>query len=211
MAFGNVCVGVLLALSASGQPAIYYRTGNIREARGVVATDKGEEGTTFSGMVGFKVIPSAKGLQLVLIELNLVSKGVPPSRGPTGTLGLNLIDDVIAWYAPRARSGSFSPRMTLPYALIHQLKGLQAIGTKGEDDAFIPFTESMVGKLAVPFPEGLQVREKGSSSAEMELSLDLSSSVFRAHRRRGRVLVLRDGLGQNRDLRSTAPCSLSLS
>lgn len=178
VAFGIVFVGVLLALSASGQPAIYYLTGNIREARGVVATDKGEEGTIFSGMVGFKVIPSEKGLQLVLIELNLVSKGVPTSRGPTGTLGLNLIDDDIAWYDPRARSGSFSPRMTLHYALIDQLKGFQAIGTKGEDDAFIPFTEIMVGKLAVRFPEGLQVQEKGSSSAEMELSLDLSSSVL---------------------------------
>lgn len=173
-----VCVSVFLTIGALGQQGVYYLTGNIRETRGVVITDQGEKETLFNGMVGFKVMPSDKGTQLVLVELSLVSKGASTSRGHTGTLGLNLIDDDIAWYDARLRSGSFSPRMVLHYALIDRIKGFQTLGTKGEDDAFIPFTEGMAGKLTLRFPEGLQVQDKGSTTAEMELSFDLSSSLL---------------------------------
>ncbi len=171
-------VGVVLAVGALGQQEVYYLTGNLREARGVITTDKGAEETVFFGRVGFKVIPSQKGTQLGLIELSLVSKGVGTSSGHTGTLGLNLIDDDIAWYDARLRGGSFAPRMVLHYALIDQLQGFQTLGTQGEDDAFLPFTEGMAGKLTLRLPEGLQLRDKGSSTAEMELAFDLSSSVL---------------------------------
>lgn len=173
----------VLVFVATGQQEVYHLTANFKEARGVLVTDKGEQETFFAGRVGFKVLPSEKGTQLVLVELALVSKGVPTGQGETGTLGLNLIDDDIAWYEARARGASFAPRMTLHYALIDRLLGFKAIGTKGEDDAFIPFTEVMTGKLALRLPEGLQVREKGSTTAEMELTLDLSSAVLGLTRR----------------------------
>jgi len=106
-----VLVAGVGALAQQGVP--YYLTGNIRDASGTVTTDKGDQRATFSGMIGFRVLPTEKGLQFTLIELSLVSKGVPTGRGDSGVLGLNLIDDDIAWYDPKTAGlqGRASPQL----------------------------------------------------------------------------------------------------
>lgn len=164
-AAGVVLVASVLAgvTSLAQQAAPYYLTGNIKEAPGTVTTDRGDQRTTFSGLIGFKVIPTEKGLEFTLFELSLVSKGVPTGRGETGVLGVDLIDDDIAWYDAKTGRASCAPTLTLHDELIDRGKGFRTAKAQPETDVFAPFTETMTGKMSARFPEALKVAEKGST------------------------------------------------
>lgn len=178
-------VGVVASLTALGQqPLEYYLTGNLKEVPGTVATDKGEQRTSFSGAIGFRVTMGPKGeLIWSLIRLNLVAKGVPTEKGDSGTIGLVLADyDHKATYDPRTGRLTAEFRATLHYELIDRVKGYRELGVKGEQDLFAPYTEEMVGKLSGKLPESLQAAEKGSALLSGDVRLDLSSPVLGAVR-----------------------------
>jgi len=164
---------------AFAQQSEYYLTGNFRELSGTVITDKGEQKTTFFGALGFQVVSGEKGLQLTLIELNLVSKGVLTSKGPTGTIGAILIDDDVTWYDSKTGQAQFRPVLSLHYQLIDQIKGFQTTAiTKGENDQFIPFTEKLQGKMSARFPEALRAMEKGTTYMDLDVVFVLDVSVL---------------------------------
>ena len=185
----KVAVVVLAASVLAGvtslaqQSAPYYLTGNLKDALGTVTTDKGDQRTTFFGMIGFKVVPTEKGLEFTLFELSLVSKGVPTERGEAGVLGVNLIDDDIAWHDAKTGRASFAPTLTLHYELIDRVKGFRTTKAQPEGDVFAPHTETMTGKMSAQFPEALKVAEKGSTYVDLEMTFDLSSSVVGSIRR----------------------------
>lgn len=176
-----LAAGVLLSLAGLGQQSLeYYLTGNIKEAAGTVATDKGDQKTRFFGSIGFRVVPTEKGLLLYLFDLNLISKGVPTEKGDSGLLGLELLDaeGKSMMYDPRSRQASTEFRMVLHYELIDRVKGFRQVETKGEMDLFASFTEEMAGKMIVRFPEALKVAERGSINVDLDLTFQLSSSVL---------------------------------
>ncbi len=176
-----VVAGVLAGVvGLAQQPLTYYLIGNLAEAAGTVATDKGSQRTGFSGSIGFRVVQSEKGLLLYLFDLNLVSKGVSTEKGETGLLGLELFDaeQKAMSYDPRSGQASTEVRMILHYELIDRVKGFRQSETKGEMDIFAPFTEEMTGKVSVRFPEALKVAESGSVRAELDLTFELSSTVL---------------------------------
>lgn len=174
-------VGVLTGLIALGQQSSeYYLTGNFREVPGTVATDKGEQRTTFFGSIGFRVVSTEKALLLYLFDFNLISKGVPTEKGDTGLLSLRLVDtfEKPMTYDPRSGRASSEFQMVLHYELIDRVKGFRRVETKGEMDLYASFTEEMKGKMIARFPEALQVAERGSINVDLDLTLELSSSVL---------------------------------
>lgn len=167
----------------SQQQSVYYLTGNLKETAGTIITDKGEQRATFLGMVGFKLVPAAQGFDLTLFELNLISKGVPTAQGHSGVLGLNLIDDEPTWLDPKTARAALSPTLVLHYPLIDQVKGFRQVRGQAEGDVFVPFTETMRGKISVRFPESVKVAETGSTYVDLDMTLELSSSVLGSIRR----------------------------
>lgn len=176
-----VVIGLLLGLSGAGQQLPeYYLTGNLKDAPGTMATDKGSQRTSFSGSIGIRVVESGRGLVLYLFNLNLISKGVPTERGDSGTLGLSLSqrDTKSMSFDTRSGSASTEVRLVLHYALIDRVRGFRQVESKGEMDVFPSFLEEMAGKLTIRFPDGLKVQESGSITAELVLGLELSSSAL---------------------------------
>ncbi len=167
-----------LAYAQTATQDVYYLTGNFKEVAGTVVTDKGEQRTTFFGSLGFQVIPGKEGLQLVLIELSLISKGVGTGKGPTGLLSLIQIDDDIVWFDPKTGRFSLELRMVLHYELINQLKGFRPTQKQGEMDEFVPYTEVMKGKITGSFPEALKVASQGRVKADATVELELSQGVL---------------------------------
>lgn len=179
-------VGVLAALAAFGQqPLEYYLTGNLREVPGTVTTDKGDQRTTFFGSIGFRVVPTEKGLLFYLIDFNLISKGVLTSQGESGVLGVSLAVDPQppSIYDPKTGRASWEFRAILHYELIDRVKGFRKVEVKGENDAFVPFTERLKGKLSGRFPEALKVADKGSTTFDGEIVFDLTDAELGVVRR----------------------------
>ena len=181
---GKVVLAVVLAAMVAGVGYAgqrdYFLTGNLRDVKALVTTGKGEQRTSFTGAIGFRVVPTAKGLALYLTELNLVSKGVPTSRGRTGLTSLWLkAEEAKLSYNPKTGQASGEFMLVLHYELLDKVKGFKRGGVKGEMDEFIPYTETMRGKLVVRFPEGLQPAAKGATTGEVTLfQMELSSKVL---------------------------------
>ncbi|MCS7240738.1 MAG: hypothetical protein NZ651_05800 [Candidatus Bipolaricaulota bacterium] len=174
-------ISVFISLTAfSQQGAEYYLTGNFKEIFGTVVTDKGEQRGEFFGTIGFRVVPGEKGLALYLVEFNLVSKGVPTEKGDSGLLSLRLFDlfEKPLSYDPRSGRASAEFQMVLHYELIDRVKGFRRAEGKGELDLFPSFTEEMKGKASIRFPEALQVAETGGTTADLDLTLELSTAVL---------------------------------
>ena len=174
-------IGLSAGLTALGQkPPEYYLTGNFKEAPGIVATDKGDQQTNFFGSIGFRVVPTEKGLLIYLFNFNLISRGVPTQKGDTGLLSLRLLEalEKPMTYDPRSGRASGEFQMVLHYELIDRAKGFRSVETKGETDLFASFTEEMKGKMIARFPEGLKVAETGSIHVSLDLTLELSSPVL---------------------------------
>lgn len=183
------CVGVFLVACVFAGVAVfgqqpkgeyYVLTGNIKEAAGTVTTDRGDQRTSFFGSVGFRVVPTAKGLLFYLFDFNLISKGVPTDKGDSGVLGLTLADaqDKTMAYDPRSGRASAEFAMVLHYELIDRVKGLRPIKTKGEADVFPSFTEEMKGKMAARFPAPVKVADRGSIGVDLDVTLELSKPVL---------------------------------
>ncbi len=173
-------VSVFIGLMAvSQQPSEYYLTGNLQEVPGTVTTDKGDQRTVFFGSLGFRVVPTEKGLLLYLFQLNLVSKGVPTERGDSGLLSLRLPEfEKPMTYDPKSGQASGELSFVLHYELIDRVKGFRQVETKGEMDLFTSFTEEMKGKLVARFPEALKVSETGSIKVGLDLTLDIGVAVL---------------------------------
>ncbi len=131
------------------------------------------------------MVPTAKSASLFLMEFNLVSKGVYTAKGRTGVLGLRLKgEEARLSYDPRTGQASGKFSLVLHYELLDKVKGFRRGRTKGEADEFVPYTETMVGKLSVRFPEGMRPASKGRVVVEPAiLEAELSSSVLGAVRR----------------------------
>jgi len=164
-------IGLSAGLTALGQkPPEYYLTGNFKEAPGIVATDKGDQQTNFFGSIGFRVVPTEKGLLIYLFNFNLISRGVPTQKGDTGLLSLRLLEalEKPMTYDPRSGRASGEFQMVLHYELIDRAKGFRSVETKGETDLFASFTEEMKGKMIARFPDRpMQVLQAYYVSDEM--------------------------------------------
>ncbi len=174
-------VGVLVGGAGfAQQPLTYYLTGNIKEATGTVATDKGDQRTSFLGSIGFRVVPTEKGLLFYLFDFNLISKGVPTGRGDSGPISVRLADaqGKSMTYDPRSGRASTEFAAIFHYELIDRVKGFRQVRGQAEGDLFVPFTETMTGKMSVRFPEELRVVDKGTTYVDLDLTLALSTSVL---------------------------------
>lgn len=181
-----LAVGVLAGVVGFAQQTLtYYLTGNIKEATGTVATDKGDQRASFSGSVGFRVVPTEKGLLLYLFDFNLIATGVPTGRGDSGMISARLADAQDKSMAYDARSGRASTEFAaiFHYELIDRVKGFRQVRGQAEGDLFAPFTETMTAKMSARFPEALKVADKGSIYVDLDLTMELSTSVVGSIRR----------------------------
>ena len=182
-----IVVAFLLAITFVAIPqqqAQYYLTGNLGGVGGTVTTDKGKQETSFSGAIGFRIVPGEKsGLTMSLVTFNLVAKGVPTAAGDSGVIGLLLAEpEYKGTYDPRTGQIAVEFQSILHYGLIDQKKGYLQRNPKGEADLFASYTERMAGKLTGKLPANLQPAEKGSIKFDGEVTLTLSSAVLGAVR-----------------------------
>jgi hypothetical protein len=168
--------------AAKEQEERYFLVGNLDDIRAVVATDAGEQQTSFKGEIAFVAEPGDKGdLSLVLTRLNLVSSGVATKKGESGVIGLNLAaqGDKPEYQASYdSRTGQFSAEFdsALHYALIDDIKGY--IPSKSEEgDLFLSYTESMGGKIEGRLPEAMKAADDGEVTMNAEIRLELERSV----------------------------------
>lgn len=174
-----VSVGLGLASQDSS-----FLTGNLKGVKGIATTENGSVPIYFSGAIGLKAVPSARGMFLYLTELNLVSKGIRTVKGTTGVLGLRLgVGETGLSYDLKTGRATGEIPLILHYELLDRVKGFRKAGTEGEDDQFVPFTEKMKGKIVLKLPPGTQLRAEGAITASLELEMELSSFVLSVVRR----------------------------
>ena len=152
----------------------YLLIGNIDNVKGTIKTDKGIQDTVFRGQLTFKATPDEKGkLNLALIRLNLLSKGVRTTRGNTGVIGLSLANPVSpAMYSASDGTLEVKSILTLHYPLIDKIKGFRSKAQNG-DANFIPFTEKMNGTLVGKFAKELQPKEGEALRFNGEMMFEL--------------------------------------
>lgn len=161
-------------------PPTHYLRGNIEKAEGFAVTQKGQQGGSFFGSIGFDVWAQEKGSPRVqLSRLNLVSSGVRTPEGESGVIGITLDGPFGAVeYNPRASEFTADVEGTLHYELIDRLRGFRQQECRGECDVFEPYTEHVVGKFAGRFAEPLEPRKEGRTRLEGEVILELSKAVL---------------------------------
>jgi len=133
--------------AAKEQEERYFLVGNLDDVRAVVATDAGEQQTSFKGEIAFVAEPDDRGdLNLILTRLNLVSSGVATKKGESGVIGLNLAEpEYKSTYDSKTGQFSVEFESTLHYAQIDEIKGY--IPSKSEEgDLFLSYTESIRAK-----------------------------------------------------------------
>lgn len=199
LVIGVVVVGLVTLLAIAQKTPIvevkpltlrepgFYLVGNIDDREATVEADKGRQGTTFSGSIGFRVLAQEKEtVQVILSRLNLVSEGVETERGKSGVIGLSLAGTGFKLeYNPRTGEIGGEFETILHYELIDRVKGYRQLERefKGEADLFAPYTETMVGKLSGKFAQPLEPAEKGETRFEGDITLELSSTVLGVVRR----------------------------
>lgn len=164
--------------AAKEQEERYFLVGNLNDIRAVVATDAGEQQTSFKGEIAFVAEPGDRGdLSLILTRLNLVSSGVATKKGESGVIGLNLAEpEYQATYDSRTGQFSVEFESTLHYSQIDEIKGY--IPSKSEEgDLFLSYTESMTGKIEGKLPEAMKAADDGEVTMNAEIRLDLERSV----------------------------------
>ncbi len=168
--------------AAEEQEESYFLVGSLDDIKAVVATDAGEQQTSFKGEIAFEAEPDERGdLSLVLTRLNLVSSGVATEKGDSGVIGLDLVaqgDEPEYTASYDSRTGQFSVEFesTLHYAQIDEIKGY--IPSKSEEgDLFFSYTESMGGKIDGRLPEAMKAADEGEVTMNAEIRLELESSV----------------------------------
>lgn len=164
--------------AAKEQEERYFLVGNLDDVRAVVATDAGEQQTSFKGEIAFVAEPDERGdLSLVLTRLNLVSSGVATKKGESGVIGLNLAEpEYKGTYDPRTSQFSVEFESTLHYSQIDEIKGY--IPSKSEEgDLFLSYTESMTGKIEGKLPEAMKAADEGDVTMNAEIRLELDRSV----------------------------------
>ncbi|NOX45310.1 MAG: hypothetical protein GXO72_06235, partial [Caldiserica bacterium] len=125
-------------------------------------------------------VPFAEGPSLFLMELNLVSAGIPTAEGASGVLGLKLEgrEEALS-YDPKTGRATGEFILILHYELLDERRGFIKGHTEGEMDAFAPRTETMRGRLSMRFPHGLQPAPGGRATAEItSLEMRLSSPIL---------------------------------
>ncbi|SHJ22897.1 hypothetical protein SAMN02745165_01874 [Malonomonas rubra DSM 5091] len=162
MLFGLFLFAAVLSLGACIHRPVqkekpYLLIAKIASAKGVVKTLKGERETVFRGQVAFKVTTADKGqLKLALYRLNLWSPGVVTSRGESGVIGMTLVgEEGTTSYSGKSGRLKAESTLTLHYPLIDKIKGYRS-KPGGGDTNFIPFTETVKGKLVGEFKQGLK-------------------------------------------------------
>jgi len=161
-----------------GQKESYSLVGNLEEVRAVIVTDKGEQQTSFNGMIAFSASPGEKGsMKLVLTRLNLISRGVATAKGDSGVIGLSLVEpEYGSSYDSASGRTSTEFEATLHYALIDDIMGF--IPSKSEEgDQFLSYTERMAGKIEGRFPEGMKAADGKDVTMNADISLELKGSV----------------------------------
>jgi len=161
-------------------PPTHYLRGNMEKTEGVVATDKGQQGTGFFGTIGFDVWANEKGEHRVhLSVLNLVSPGVRAGEGETGVIGLSLGGASIPLeYSPRGGELVGEVEAILHYEQIDERRGYRKQECQGECDLFEPFTERVAGQLSVKLSEPLEPREEGRQRIQGEIVFELKEAVL---------------------------------
>ena len=175
--------GGVKPVAALEQPNTYL-LGELKEIKGIVATDIGEKSTVFNGDIIFRVVPGNKeGLTLILESLNLVSEGVTTGQGDSGVIGIN-IPDREGKVSYDSKTGAFSSefKATLHYDLIDKIKGLVQSKSKGEQDLFYSYTESMDGALTGDLPQNIQASENRMVPLRGQLALTTTNPVVGAIR-----------------------------
>ena len=164
--------------AAKEQEERYFLVGNLDDVRAVVATDAGEQQTSFKGEIAFVAEPDDRGdLNLILTRLNLVSSGVATKKGESGVIGLNLAEpEYKSTYDSKTGQFSVEFESTLHYAQIDEIKGY--IPSKSEEgDLFLSYTESMTGKIEGKLPEAMKAADEGDVTMNVEIRLELDRSV----------------------------------
>lgn len=171
----------------------YFLMGNIKDASGVIDTDRGTQQTSFGGEIAFSLREDDKGIQtLELVRLNLLSPGVGTAAGPSGTIGLNLIEDSAKTnYDQKSGQISSQFRSRLHYALIDKTKGFIPGGGK-ESDVFYSYIETMSGQLDAKLPQDLKLAEGSTTSLNGEIVLVLDDPVIGALQNMRIVISIRD-------------------
>jgi len=166
--------------------------GNIKEANGSVVTDREKQEVVFRGSIGFRAVYGNKRIEsLNLIRLNLHAKGVKSAEGFTGVIGLKLSDPE---YKTRfdLKSGALSStfQSTLHYPLIDRKLGFRDVKKVTGDTCFVPYVETVKGKLEGRLPEELKPDNGQSLQAEFKVIAEIAEHYIRAIREFRCVVVL---------------------
>ena len=166
--------------------------GNIREAKGLIVTDTEKKEVVFRGSIGFKAVYGRKGLEsLNLIRLNLHTKGVKSTEGFTGTIGLKLSEpDIKTKFDLKSGALRTSFQSTLHYPLIDRKQGFRDVQKVTGDTCFVPYTETVKGKLEGQLPKGLKADSGQGLHAEFEVVAEIAEHYVRAIREFRCVVVL---------------------